>query len=94
MNLLPLTSNLTVEEVQDNYGHGYLETDIRSLYPYEDRDFQKDNYDSTEYTITYDPLTAMSLRMKNIPIAVWGQKYKNNHRAFVFRRVRVKAIIF
>lgn len=89
-----LTSNLTVEEVHDYYGHEFLETDIRSLYPYDDRNFQKGNYDSKDYTITYDPLTAMSLRMKNVPIVIWGQKYKNNHRAFVFRRTRVKETIF
>lgn len=90
MSLLPLTSNLTVEEVHDYYGHGYLETDIRSLYPYDDRDFQKGNYDSTDYMITYDPLTAMSLRMKNIPIAVWGTKIQKQSQSLCVQKNKSK----
>lgn len=91
---MPLRDNLNIEEVRDLYGHELLENDIESLFPYDDRDFDKAAYSGHEYTVTYDPLTAMSLRLKHIPVNVWGQKYKNNHRAFVFMKNRPMATIF
>lgn len=84
---LPL-SNLNREEVEDIYGHAYVESDIKSLYPYEHGEFCREDYNSKNFTVTYDPLTAMNLRKRNIPIVVWGKKNKDNTRAFVFRQPR------
>lgn len=78
-----LNSNLTEEEIQDRYGHGLSEDQIKSLYPYENGEL-KGEYGGQDYTITYDPLTAYALR-KRFPVVVWG-KIKKNHRAFVFRK--------
>lgn len=85
--------NLSSEEITDLYGHGKTEFEIMSLYPYEDREFNKEEFSGQEYTVTYDPMTAYSLRMK-YPVKVWGRKYEKNHRAFVFLKQRPKAILF
>lgn len=89
---LPLMDNLTSDEVYDLYGHRLLEADIKSLYPYEDGNFCKEEYSGQDCMITYDPLTAYALRQK-YPVKVWGKKYEKN-RAFVFAMSRPKAILF
>ena len=87
-----MEDNLISEEIRDRYGHGFSEPEIKSLYPYDNREFQKEKYDGQDYTVTYDPLTAYALR-KRYTVKVWGQKAKN-HRAFVFLKKRARAIVF
>lgn len=87
-----MEDNLTIEEIQARYGHGASEPEIKSLFPYDNRDFKKEKYVGQDYTVTYDPLTAYALR-KRYTVKVWGQKEKN-HRAFVFLKQRTRAIVF
>ena len=82
--MIHLNITLTSEERQDRYGHCLSEEKIRSLYPYEEGNLTEDY---SEYTVTYDPLTAYSLRQR-FPVLVWG-KLKNNHRTFVFYKKKV-----
>lgn len=90
---LPL-NNLHTDEICDLYGHRYSEEEILSLYPCDTGTFHKEDYDTPDMTITYDVHTAYSLRKKNVPFVVWGKEYKNNYRAFVFKKTRPKAILF
>lgn len=78
-----MNSNLTEEEIQDRYGHGLSEDQIKTLYPYEEGELKGD-YGGQDYMTTYDPLTAYALRQKH-PVIVWG-KIRKNHRAFVFKK--------
>ena len=87
-----LNSSLTSEEIYDRYGHGLSEEKIMSLYTYEAGEMSKDKYIGKEYMITYDPLTAYSLRQK-YPVVVWGKSYRKK-RAFVFRKSRPKMLDF
>lgn len=89
---MPL-NNLNREEIYDLYGHGISEEEVMSLYPCDKGVFQLEKYNTPDYTVTYDPHTAYCLRQKNIPLVVWGKQYKN-HRAFVFRKARPKAVLF
>lgn len=78
-----MNSNLTEEEIQDRYGHGLSEDQIKSLYPYEEGELKGD-YGGQDYTMTYDPLTAYALR-KRFPVVAWG-KIRKNRRVFVFKK--------
>lgn len=89
-----LQSNLKVDEIDDLFGHRLSEDQILSLYPCDTGVFHKEDYDKPEWTITYDVHTAYSLRIKNIPVIVWGKEYKNNHRAFVFCKPRLEVTMF
>lgn len=82
--MIHLNIALTPEEIQDRYGHCLSEEEVESLYPYEDGNLTEN---CSEYTVTYDPLTAYSLRQR-FPVLAWG-KLKNNHRAFVFDKKKV-----
>ena len=82
------------DEIYDLFGHRYSEEEILSLYPCDTGAFHKEDYNSPDMTITYDVHTAYNLRMKNVPVVVWGKEYKNSYRAFVFRKPRPKATLF
>lgn len=85
-----LISSLTEEEIQDRYGHGLNESQIMSLFPYEDGELSEE--ECKGYTVTYDPMTAYALR-KTYPVLAWGKKRKNN-RAFVFDKPRPAVVGF
>lgn len=87
-----LNSSLTSEEIYDRYGHGLSEEKIMSLYTYEAGELLKDKYIGKEYMITYDPLTAYSLRQK-YPVVVWGKTYRKK-RVFMFKKSRPKMLDF
>lgn len=91
---MPLNNLQNSDEIYDLFGHRYSEEEILSLYPCDIGTFNKENYDKPGMTITYDIHTAYNLRMKKVPFVVWGKEYKNNHRAFVFRKPRPKATLF
>lgn len=90
---LPL-NNLRTDEIEDLFSHTLSAEQILSLYPCDTGIFRKEDYDKPNLTITYDIHTAYNLRIKNIPFAVWGREYKNNHRAFVFCKPRPKVAMF
>lgn len=85
-----MSDNLTTEEIYERYGHRLTESNIKSLYPYEDGEFIKEEYSGQEYTVTYDPLTAYVLRQKYI-VKVWGRKIRQ-YRAFVFLKPKPEMI--
>lgn len=91
---LPLNNLQNSDEIYDLFGHRYSEEEILSLYPCDTGAFHKEDYNSPDMTITYDVHTAYNLRMKNVPVVVWGKEYKNSYRAFVFRKPRPKATLF
>lgn len=90
---MPVKANLKLEEIRDMYGHDIMDNQIESLYPYDNRKFRKEKYKDERFTVTYDPHTALVLRKNNVPIVIWGQRYKN-YRAFVFKKERPKATLF
>lgn len=89
-----MVSNLRPDEIKDLYCTDLSETEILSSYPCDKGTFKKSDYDSPELTITFDTHTAYYLRMKKVPVVVWGKKYKNNHRAYVFAKARPQALAF
>ena len=91
---MPLNNLQNSDEIYDLFGHRYSEEEILSLYPCDTGAFHKKDYNSPDMTITYDVHTAYNLRMKNVPVVVWGKEYKNSYRAFVFRKPRPKATLF
>ena len=91
---MPLNNLQNSDEIYDLFGHRYSEEEILSLYPCDTGIFHKEDYNSPDMTITYDVHTAYNLRMKNVPVVVWGKEYKNSYRAFVFRKPRPKATLF
>ena len=91
---MPLNNLQNSDEIYDLFGHRYSEEEILSLYPCDTGAFHKEDYNSPDMTITYDVHTAYNLRMKNVPVVVWGKEYKNSYRAFVFRKPRPKATLF
>ena len=91
---MPLNNLQNSDEIYDLFGHRYSEEEILSLYPCDTGAFHKEDYNTPDMTITYDVHTAYNLRMKNVPVVVWGKEYKNNHRAFVFCKSRPKATLF
>ena len=91
---MPLNNLQNRDEIYDLFGHRYSEEEILSLYPCDTGAFHKEDYNSPDMTITYDVYTAYNLRMKNVPVVVWGKEYKNSYRAFVFRKPRPKATLF
>ena len=90
---MPMKANLKLDEVRDLYGHDITDNQIESLYPYDNGRFCKEKYKDKCFTVTYDPHTALVLRTNNVPIVIWGQRYKN-YRAFVFKKERPKATLF
>lgn len=93
VKLLPL-NDIRSNEITDLFGHTLSEEEILTLYPCDTGTFEKEDYNSPELTITYDIHTAYNLRIKNVPFVVWGKEYKNNHKAFVFCKPRLKAVMF
>ena len=93
MKLLSL-NNLKTDEIEDLFSHTLTEEQILSLYPCDTGAFKKEDYDGPDLTITYDIHAAYNLRIKNVPIVVWGKEYKYNHRAWVFCKPRPKAVLF
>ena len=57
---MPLRDNLKLDEIRDLYGHSFTKNEIKTIYPYDDRVFCKENYRDKKYTVTYDPYAAMT----------------------------------
>lgn len=83
------------EQIQNTYGHSFTLNQIKKQYPYDDKKrFNRKRYERLPNTrLTYNPLIAMQMKLKDMPCIAWGQKASGGQRAFVFNCQNEKKVI-
>lgn len=70
--------------IKSTYGHKYTIPEIKLLYPFSNKPFNKTLLNNQKLIITYNPMQAVQLR-KNHQCIGWGLQDKSNY-VFVFKR--------
>lgn len=77
---------LTRTRVKQLYGHSYTEQEIKRKYPYSNIKLKTNPTTTNRLYTTYNPYTAMQMKLKNTPCYVWGAKAKDGKSVFIFRQ--------
>ena len=86
---------LTRARIKELYGHSYTEKEIKQKYPYCNITLKTNPTTTKKFCTTYNPLTAMQMKLKNIPCYVWGAKAKDGENVFIFKQEnKIKTLTF
>lgn len=84
--VLKLHEILTRQRIKQLYGHSYTEQEIKRKYPYSNIKLKTNPTTTNRLYTTYNPYTAMQMKLKNTPCYVWGAKAKDGENVFVFKQ--------
>jgi len=84
--VLKLHEILTRQRIKQLYGHSYTEKEIKHKYPYSNIKLKTNPTTTNRLYTTYNPYTAMQMKLKNTPCYVWGAKAKDGENVFVFKQ--------